>query len=339
MEEEKKLYPLKFCPLQDNFGWGCATWKLADLGWRDSFVLEGWLASNTMSEVMDTYMDRVSGDDVYESFGRQFPVCIKHLGISGRTPLQVHPDDETGADRYDFLGKAKLWYVLRAGKDARIMLGWKKDTDASELLKGCEDGSVEDNLNSIAPHAGQFLLINPGTVHAAAGDMEILEIAESSPLDFCLCNWGEEVGEDEFDASLDIIGALDFIDYKAWKPASGATVRNGAVEKLVSIPQFEVCRLELPAPMQIYMEKFGSFILYYGLSGTTSVQMDILGQTAVFRIGEGEAMLVPAEMPDYMLVPESRNARLLEITIPARETADPYINPDAAPTLPEDEQI
>ena len=30
---------------------------------------------------------------------------------------------------------------------------------------------------------------------------EILEIAESSPMDFCLCGWGEEVHPDEFDTS------------------------------------------------------------------------------------------------------------------------------------------
>ena len=339
MEEEKKLYPLKFCPLQDNYAWGSAVWRLADLGWRDSFVLEGWLASNTVSEVMDTYMERVTGDPVFEYWGRQFPVCLKHIKVSGRMPLQVHPDDSLSAERYDFLGKEKIWYVLRAGRDAALLLGWKRDTDASEVMQACADGSEEDLMNCVAPHAGQFFRIEPGTVHAAQGDLEILEIAESSPLDFCVSPRSQELSEDEFDPALDLTEALDFIDYKAFKPAPDTSGKpSGGVERLVSIPQMEVCRIDLSGAMNIHMEKFGAFILYHCLQGSASVQMQVLGQTASFPLKEGETMLVPAECPDYILVPASPATRLLEITVPPREDHDPYINPAASPE-PEDGEI
>ena len=105
MDEEKKLYPFKFCTLQDEYPWGSETFSLADLGYRDSLVREGWLAGNSIAEVMDTYLDRVVGDEVYNYYGRQFPICVKHLCVHGRMPLRVHPDDETAAQRYDFLGK------------------------------------------------------------------------------------------------------------------------------------------------------------------------------------------------------------------------------------------
>lgn len=36
MEEEKKIYPLKFCPIRDERPWGVEEFKLADLGYRDS---------------------------------------------------------------------------------------------------------------------------------------------------------------------------------------------------------------------------------------------------------------------------------------------------------------
>ena len=61
MEEEKKLYPFKFCTLQDDYPWGSEEFRLADLGYRDSLVREGWLAGNSIAEVMDTYLDRVVG--------------------------------------------------------------------------------------------------------------------------------------------------------------------------------------------------------------------------------------------------------------------------------------
>ena len=147
MDDEKKLYPLRFCTLQDDYPWGSEAFRLADLGYRDSLVREGWLAGNSIAEVMDTYLDRVVGDNVYDFYGRQFPVCVRQLSVRGRMPLRVHPDDETAAQRYDFLGKEKVWYVLRAGKDARAMAGFRRDTDATAFYTKCLDGSVEELLN------------------------------------------------------------------------------------------------------------------------------------------------------------------------------------------------
>ena len=350
MEEEKKLYPFKFCTLQDDYPWGSESFSLADLGYRDSLVREGWLAGNSLSELMDTYLDRVVGDGVYEFYGRQFPLCVRLLKCRGRMPLRVHPDDETAAQRYDFLGKEKLWYVLRAGADARILAGFRRDTDASEVYAKCLDGSVEDILNVVAPHAGQALRIPAGTPHAAAGDIEILEIGESSPMDFCLCGWGEEVHPDEFDPALTLVDALDFIDYRPFrgdspvKPANDGKVvipdpigdlAPGA-ELLSALPQLRVERIPLTAPLEISRET-GPFLLYSCVRGAASLQLPLPGgQRAPFALHAGETVMVPAEVAAFSLVPTERDTVLLESTVVPDDT-DPYINPSAAPTLPDDE--
>lgn len=337
MEEEKKLYPFRFCTLQDDYPWGSEEFKLADLGYRDSLVREGWLAGNSIAEVMDTYLDRVVGDNVYEYYGRQFPLCVRLLRVQGRMPLRVHPDDETAAQRYDFLGKEKVWYVLRAGRDARLQLGFRRDTDASEVYAGCLDGSVADLLNGIAPHAGQCLHIPAGTPHAASGDVEILEIAESSPMDFCLCGWGEEVHPDEFDTSLTLVEALDFVDYRRYRQAFPDRTAGDAPgsERLADLPQLRLDRLTLGAPLQIRREG-GPFLLYSCVRGAASVQLPLAGgQTLDFALRAGETMLVPAECLEFNLVPTERDTVLLESTV-IRADADPYINPAAEATLPED---
>ena len=202
MEETKKLYPIKFCTIQDEYNWGHEEFKLADLGYKDSLVREGWLAGNSIGELMDTYIDRISGDNTYEYYGRQFPVCIRQLSINGDLPLQVHPGDEIAAQRYDFLGKEKLWYVLSAGKNARILAGFRDNCNASDFYTACETDRTDEMMNTIAPYPGLALMIPSGVPHAASGDMEILEIAESSPLDFCLNGRGHVVSEDEFDPQL-----------------------------------------------------------------------------------------------------------------------------------------
>ena len=338
MEEEKKMYPFKFCSLQDEYPWGSEEFKIADLGYRDSLIREGWLAGNSLAEVMDTYLDRVVGEQAFEFFGRQFPVCIRHLRVRGRMPLRVHPDDETASQRYDFLGKEKLWYILRAGKDARLMAGFRQDTDASAFYAGCLDGSVEGLLNVIAPHAGQCLRIPAGTPHAAAGDLEILEIAESSPMDFCLCGWGEPVHPDEFDPALSLVDALDFIDFRRYGAEIPDPARNDAPSVLADLPQFRVEQIDLNAPIAVSGGEGAPFVLYCCLQGSASVQLPLPGGQALdFALKTGEAMLVPSECTEYRLVPTGRDTRLLETTVHPTET-DSYINPDAEPVLPEDRQ-
>ena len=334
--EEKKLYPMKFCALQDSYDWGTETFKIADLGYRDSLVREGWLAGNAISEIMDMYVDQIVGENVFSWWGRQFPVCIRQLKVSGKMPLRVNPDDETAGQRWDFLGKEKLWYVVRCGRDAQVMLGFRKSTDASEVWEKCQDGTVGDILNVIAPHAGQVLRIAPGTPHAASGDIEILEIGESSPLDFCMCGWGREVSEEEFDPALEFVDALDFIDYGAYSDTTPAPQMAGAAEKLLSISQFEVSRIKLTDALRFQGAEEESFVLYSCISGEASIHVDLAGVEVPFALKAGETVLVPADCPDFLIVPEASGTVLLETTVPFRMEQDAYINPEAPGSLEEE---
>lgn len=324
MEEDKKLYPMKFCSLQDEYVWGSEEFALADLGYRDSLVREGWLAGNTVSEVMETYLDRVCGERVYDYYGRQFPVCVRVLRVRGKMPLRVHPDDEVARQRYDLLGKEKLWYVLRCGKGASVAVGFKKDSNASELLSACADGTVEGLLNIIAPYKGQCLVIPAGTPHAAFGDVDILEIGESSPLDFCLTSWGAELGEDEFDSSLETVDALDFINYSAFVSASP----SGNV--LVDLPQFRVEKMPLPSPVRVRCGEGDSFSLYVCVGGAAEVKVP--DDDVLRKFSSGELLLVPAECDEFSIVPAESGTVVLEISV-NRVEKDGYINPAVPASL------
>ena len=330
---------MKFCTIRDEYDWGAEIFKLADLGYRDSLVREGWLAGNAISEIMDMYVDRVVGEKVFEFWGRQFPVCVRQLEVRGKMALRVNPDDETAAQRWDFLGKEKIWYVLRCGKGAGISLGFIKDTDAGEVFAKCADGTVGDIINHVAPHQGQFFHIPSGTPHAAEGDIDILEIGESSPLDFCMCNWGKEVSELEFDPSLSFEDSLDFIRYSRYKDDLPLEKEENLTRKIISISQFRICRIRLESPLQIRNGDSGSFILYSCVSGEASVQTEIDGKESLYNIKAGETMLVPDDCQEFFLLPIAKDTVLLETTIAERTVDDPYINPEAEPALPEDNTI
>ena len=358
MEEPRKLYPFKFLPIGESFAWGgrnleknygksfvtsdgqgrlsklekggpvAESHEIADLGYRDSQILDGWLAGNTLSEVMDMYLDRIVGEKAFAYYGRQFPLSIKLIDAEGRTPLMVHPDDETAGQRYDFLGKAKMWYVLEARPDASLSIGFRRDTDAAELYAKCLDGSVGELLNTFEPRPGDCFAINPGTVSSASGVL-MLEVSEASPLDFCLFDWGNEASEDEFDETLTLVDALDFIDYKAYTPSEEAP--DG---KLVKTPEFTVTRMDLKDPVHILAGENGGFAVYFCASGEASVQVPAPGGMESTILSAGETILVPAEIDDFYLVPRQGGTVLVEVLVEREEEPDAYIDPSAEPELP-----
>lgn len=358
MEEIKKLYPLRFLPIGETFAWGgdalackygkkfvesddqgnekilergvkvAESHEIADLGYRDSQIKDGWLAGNTISEIMDMYLDRVVGESVFGYYGRQFPLCVRFIDAKNRMPLMVCPDDEIAEQRYDFLGKVKMWYVVDAAPASRIFLGFKNDTAVQDFYEGCADGGVERFLNVITPAKGDVFVIEPGTVHSAQGVM-LLEVSESSPLDFCLSGWGHEVPEDEFDDSLGLVEALDFIDYKAYKPASQA---DG---KLVKRREMTVTKLDLKDPLHIIAEDSGSFAVYTCVTGEASVQVpDGEQRMESYVLAAGETILVPSEVDDFYLVPRQSGTILIEAMVEKHEEEDKYIDSEAEPQLP-----
>lgn len=330
MEEERKIYPLRFRPIRDERPWGFEEFRLADLGYRDSLVREGWLAGNSLGELMDTYIDRIVGDTVYEYYGRQFPICVRYLKTDGKTPLQVHPDDETAEQRYDLLGKEKLWYILSAGKGAALHVGFRRNTDASEFYDSCLNGKQDSLLTGISPEAGQSFLIPAGTPHCTDGELEILEIAESSPLDFCLHPRGTAISEDQFDPALTFTDALDFISYGKFAPRAE---KEGS---LAEIPQFCVRKLSLDTPLVFQGHgDSDSFVLFCCIGGKAEIQVpDPSGTPGRHTIGRTDCVLVPAECRDFNIVPMERGTMLLEITN-SRVEPDRYIDPNVPATLPE----
>ena len=330
MEEEKKLYPLRFRPLEDAYAWGREVFLLADLGYRDSLIRDGWLAGNSVGELMDMYMDRVVGDDVFERFGRQFPLQVKYIRVEGRQPLRVHPDGETASQRYDFLGKDKIWYVVNAEPGARIRFGFAEDTDAGRFWQACTEGKLEGILRCENAAPGDCFLIPAGTVHGAEGRLTIAEISESSPLDFPVHSPGEVLSEEEFDPALPMTDALDFINYSR---CDGCRVKPAADGMLEDGPRFTARRFDLKAPLHIWSETATGFEIFLCTAGEAAVR-EKDGQEYPLR--PGEVMLIPSECPDVVLSPRKDGTVVLEATVNAVPEPDPYINPEAAPVLPED---
>ena len=387
---EKKLYPFKFVPVASRRPWGGSalvkdlgknfvecdeegnetvlgddvligeSWELADMGIEDSVVANGWLAGNTISELMETYLERIVGEDVYNHYGRQFPLLIKFLDINDKLSVQVHPDDEVAAERYDSLGKAEIWYVMDAKPGAKMYCGFNREVSAQEFYDRCHAGTVDEVLNVIEPRKGDVIFITPGTVHAADGGLLIAEIQESSDMTFRLYDWGREFNpatarKTHLDEAIDVIDyrPFDFGLYRKgplWGDEASYVACHSheeghechcheesqegqMIQNLVECPQFSVSKIALTDPLHIYTDKFESFIVYICLEGAASIQVPSVRENGEaymenYEFSKGETILVPADMPDFFLVPRDRSTLLLEgVTRPVEEQ-DSYIDPE-----------
>ncbi|MBQ9311193.1 MAG: hypothetical protein IJ222_10100 [Bacteroidales bacterium] len=326
--EKKKLYPLHFGAIDDIYNWGSEHWRMADLGYRDTFITGGWLGGNAFADVMETYLDRITGDHIFDFYGAQFPFQIKDVKVKGKMPLRVSPDDEMARNRYDHLGKEKLWYIRSAGRDARLLLGFKENCDASALYEACMNGTADRLLNVLQPIEGQYFHIPPGTPHCAWGSLDIIEVSESSALDFLLCPWGQELSSDEFDPELNLVQALDIIDFgKAPSELlTGKTVQAdnaGAAKSLLKLPQFSVNLLSLDQPLHVNSPEAGSCTAYALVKGSFAV---VPGDAETLKNADmsvaskqaADTVLVPSELTDFNLLPLREGTTLLEVIVEAQ---------------------
>lgn len=337
---------------------------LADLGLKETEVMNGWLAGSTISEVMETYLERVTGETVYSYFGRQFPLLMRLFKVEERLPLMVCPDDGIAFQRYDTLGKTKFWYVADAEPGSKLYLGFKREVPAGELYDRCQSASLEEVLNEVTPHKGQGFIIPPGLVHSASAGLVLAEISESSDLDFKIYNWGRPVepvsasftsdpaGVTSDDMTgdveeLSLEAAFDFLNMGRYDnsltvniPAGpmrqhpGKLPEDGLTDRMVSRDEFIITRIRLQEAIHIYTERFESFLAYLCVDGEASFQVT---STEVgldeYILRKGEVLLVPDEVADFFIVPRDRSTVLLEAYIGPREENDEYIDPDAEPGL------
>lgn len=303
--ENKKLTPMRFLPDVRQMPWGTAEYKLADLGFVDSMACEGWLKGNSLSDIMQTYLERVVGETSFNWYGTQFPVLVKRLTVKGRTSLHITTDDETAEQRYDAFGKTALWYVQEAGADARLYLGFKKDVTAEQFYNACQDGSVSALLHSVKPQPGECYLITPGMVHAAK-DVTLLEIAEGSELWFRLYDWGKT------DRELHLEEAFDLIDLKR------CNISASQGKTLATTPQFTVNRIALDQPLKSHRDEDDTFLLYICTKGAAVIQENGTN----YNLRQNDVILVPAECSDFFLLPTEKDAELLEVRMDPREEND-----------------
>lgn len=182
---------------------------------------------NGCSVVRDGEFKGLSLRDLWENHrelfgnieGKTFPLLIKILDAKEDLSIQVHPDDEyANINEGGSFGKTECWYVLQADKNASLIIGHNAK-DKEELVSMVEEKKWNELLHRVPVKKGDFVQINPGTLHAIKGGVMILETQQNSDITYRFYDYDRlflgKKRELQLDKALSVTSFNDKIFYKA----------------------------------------------------------------------------------------------------------------------------
>ena len=101
----------------------------------------------------------------------------------------MHPDDGYAARHGKGRGKSECWYILDCPEGAELIIG-NRAKDKEELARMINEGRWDELLNRVAVKKGDFIQLDPGTLHAITAGVELLEIQENSDLTYRIYDYG-----------------------------------------------------------------------------------------------------------------------------------------------------
>lgn len=315
---ENNLYPIKFLPISKPKIWGGESWQISGVEGDVSVVSNGFLAGNTLDELLEVYMGDLVGDAVYEKFGNEFPLLIKFIDARDQLSVQVHPGDELAAERHNSFGKTEMWYVLGCEDGAELINGFNREVSKSEYLDALNSGHLLDILNKVKVHRGDVFFIPAGRVHGIGGGNHIAEIQQTSDVTYRIYDYDRRDSEGRT-RPLHTDLAIDAIDYKHYDDYRTDYVAEvNATVNVVDCKYFTTNVFECDAPVEKDFPEIDSFIIYMCTEGGCRIECE--GSQEAVEIKCGETVLIPAVIKNLCFYPDGKTT-LLEVYIKQQPAA------------------
>jgi mannose-6-phosphate isomerase len=324
-----ELYPLKFKPIFKEKIWGgekvrsvmgmdfsplpnCGeAWVLSGVKDNESVALNGYLAGNTLNELVEVYMYDLVGEKVFIDYGNEFPILVKLIDANDWLSIQVHPDDELAMRRKVGRGKTEMWYILDAGEEAQIITGFNRKMDKGTYLHHLGNKSLKEIMNFEKAEKGDVFFMPAGRVHALGPGIFLAEIQQTSDTTYRIYDWDriDEHGrsrEIHTELALDAIDFNVYDDYKIKPPVKQDTTVN-----LVSCPHFTTNLIPLSGhSLEKEIDAIDSFIIYLCVKGNAEIIYPIGKE----QLKAGEAALIPAVM-EHIIINPLEESEILEVYI------------------------
>ena len=226
-----ELYPLKFETVLKEKVWGGnvlvsrfnkkasgsfdnigESWELSAISDYQSVVSNGFLAGNNIEELIEVYMGDITGDEIYEKFGNEFPLLIKFIEAQEDLSIQVHPGNDLAKERHNAYGKTEMWYILESKEGSKIYTGFKEGVTKEIYEEALKDGKIADLLNVEIADAGDTFFTPAGRVHAIGAGIVLVEIQQTSDITYRIFDWNRKTSGKE-KRELHTALALEAIDF------------------------------------------------------------------------------------------------------------------------------
>ncbi len=160
----------------DNTG---ECWAISAHKNGDCTVAAGEYKGAKLSELWDKHRE-LFGD----LSGDRFPLLLKVIDAKDDLSIQVHPDDDYAkVHENGSLGKTECWYILDCEPDSALVVGHNAKT-REELCKLIDEHKFKELIREVPVKKGDFVQIDPGTVHAIKGGVMILETQQNSDITY-----------------------------------------------------------------------------------------------------------------------------------------------------------
>ncbi len=323
------LYPLKFTPIYKDKIWGgskiatvlnkdfgslpnCGeSWELSGVEGNVSVASNGYLAGNSLEELIEVYMGDLVGEKVFDVFGIEFPLLIKFIDANDDLSIQVHPDDQLSKKRHNAFGKTEMWYVLQADPGSKLQSGFNQPVDEDKCLFKLDHNELTDILNFEEVKSGDVFFIPAGRVHAIGKGILLAEIQQTSDITYRIYDYDRrdaQCNPRELHTDL-ALSAIDFTLYPEYKTRYTQKV-NKSVE-LAACEYFTTNLLDLDSEVEKDYNHLDSFVIYICLEGELQIVTDAYSEL----VQKGETILIPASIENVRLMPLSASVKLLEVYI------------------------
>ena len=177
--------------LREEFGYAVEgddlgeCWGISAHPEGDGMIRKGSYQGKTLSQMWAEHPE-LFGNLPYD----RYPLLTKIIDAQDDLSIQVHPDDAYAQKNENgSLGKTECWYIMDCKEDATLVVGHNAKTK-DELDDMVAQGRWQELIREVPIRKGDFIQIDPGTVHAIKADTLILETQQNSAITYRLYDYG-----------------------------------------------------------------------------------------------------------------------------------------------------
>ena len=224
--------------------------------------------------------------------GEVFPLLVKIIDAKADLSIQVHPNDSYAKEKEGgALGKTECWYILDCPEQGTLVLGHNA-RDKEELKELIAKKRWEELIRQRPIKKGDFLQIEPGTVHAIKAGTMLLETQQSSDVTYRLYDYDRlDHGKPR---QLHLARSIDVIRCPHVEPQQQVRIKHYGdcrEEELVRCSYYTVLKLTLRGRQELKQPH--NFLNVSVIHGAGSIDG--------IPIRKGDHFILPAGYGSYLL--------------------------------------